>query len=76
MQPYLVDDPVLPAEALSTGARAAVPEEIVPRALVLAPRGLQQVVGRHVDVPVNGLDDMGERVAELSVVWKRKAFSQ
>ena len=74
--PYVVDGPVLPSETLPTGTRATVPEEAVERALVFAARELQQVVGRHVDVPVDGLDDAGERIAELGVVWKRKAFSQ
>jgi len=72
----VVDGPVLPSETLPTGTRATVPEEAVERALVFAARELQQVVGRHVDVPVDGLDDAGERIAELGVVWKRKAFSQ
>jgi len=56
--------------------RAAIPEETAERALVFVARELQQVVGRHVDVPVDGLDDTGERIAELGVVWKRKALAQ
>ena len=56
----MVDDPVLPARALPVGTRAAVPEEGVTRALVLVARELQQVVGWHVDVSVDGLDDTGE----------------
>jgi len=56
VRPYVVDGPVPPAEALPAGARAAVPEEAVERALVLVPRELRQV-GQYVDVPVDGMDD-------------------
>ena len=57
VRPYVVNGPVLSIEALPAGANAAVPEETVERALVLAARELQQVVWWHVVRPVNDLDD-------------------
>ena len=57
MRPHVVDRAVLPVEALPARAHAAVPEETVERARVVAARELQQVVGGHVFVLVEDLDD-------------------
>ena len=76
VRPYVVDGSIFPIEGLPAGVDAAVPEETVERARVLATRKLQQVVGGQVVVLVDGLNDTGEQIAELGVVGQRKAFTQ